>query len=178
MKKIYKVILFICCLIFVSSFNVAAQQDDVLLYDETMFDHYDYLIVSQDGVFIVGMSNSLGQISFYENGVLNKRHYVSDLVLDLSAKTHFNDYIPPVWEQAERRMFNPANNVLSITTVDYMEYRFDIRTGEIFWYRHVPMPTDGRPQFNISPGQGFTIGIALIFASILVIVFLYFLESW
>jgi len=137
------------------------------------------LFISSDGTYVVAVAHPLAhqRVEFFANGMLFETHYFSDLVVDSSAIEVIGGR--RIYDQEELRRLNVETNEFYIITVDYIEYRFNIETGEIVRTRDVFRATGGgRIHTNINVTQGAALSTTIILASLLVIVFLYFIESW
>jgi len=121
---------------------------------------------------------------FGENGVeITQKYSVLSLVRCDDTRVTFNEEVPYEWEDVARRNFVPQRNRIYIVTIDDMRYGFAITTGAIettdALYTHAATPSiDPRDVvFGVTARQGAVIGVGVLLASGLVIVFLYFLDS-
>jgi len=153
------------CLAMAFSLSAFASEPEYAESDRLFYVYYTEI----DGEFNVFL--------VFHAGGQNVKHNVMDLVRDWSSITFFDDG-RPFWEQSGRRRFLPQANAMLITTVDGIEYRFDMETGEILSSRNINPIGGFIPQPNFTVGQNIVIGATLTIACILVVVFLYFLESW
>lgn len=96
------------------------------------------LIFSKDGIYFAHMPWTLAgdtdkpdgtAIEFYKNGRAIKKYAVADLVEDNTKLEYTASHV--FWERQDNREFDSENNILSVTTVDGIIYKFDIATGDI-----------------------------------------------
>ena len=84
-------------------------------------------------------------LEYYSNGVLNETYYVTDLVKDMSKvmqseqSVHWRDYQTPI-------DYSQRNDTLQLTTVDDIQYVFDILSGEILLMAEPP-PEGYQPEY-------------------------------
>ena len=196
-KKLTKLVLLVFCLFLAVPMNVFAEgyersnwtwidtiEEATFISDDERF----WVVISNEDIHITdgfGMVMLDGTyLSFYEEGeIIDGINGLGRLINRFNVRELverpfmiIDDGETIVWDIESERVF--ANNQLTIVTVDDIEYIFDITTGEIISSRYI-YRDDVRPlMFNIQPSQGFTIGIMLILACILVVLFLYHLETW
>ncbi|MCL2140085.1 MAG: hypothetical protein FWH42_00150 [Dehalococcoidia bacterium] len=129
---------------------------NIYYYDETSlwpglgFELYEgSVLFSEDGMYFVNFPwasnqgigvNGFGAwdyngetsgtaILFFDEGLLIKEYQVKDLLMDVSKGGVSVSHI--FWEKTQDRTFDSEQNILTVTTLDGIVYRFDISTGEL-----------------------------------------------
>lgn len=110
--------------------NSDGSLENIYKIGEEYFYEHD-LIISSDGMYfaVIPWADSDTVITFYKNGEIQKSYTSQELMKDIKNVQHTASHY--FWENSEKRSFDDATNELSITTLDKMEYTFDLTSGTV-----------------------------------------------